>query len=169
MAIAKLLKDINLFVDGRGHAGKVDEFDPPKLTVKTEDFRPGGMDMPVKVDMGMEPMECKFTLSSADRETLKLFGLVKGEPTPLTLRGSQEDDRTGEAEAVVHHLRGRITEVDWGTWKPGEKGPCTLMAALRYYKVEVGGEVTIEIDPENMKRVIDGVDQLAERRAALGI
>ena len=168
MPVAKLLKDINLFVDGRGYMGKVDEFDPPKLTVKTEEFRAGGMDMPVEVDMGMEKLECKVVISKADRESLKLFGLTQGSSTPVTLRGSQEGE-DGAVEAVAHHVRGRIKEVDWGTWKPGEKGPCTLMVAGRYYKLEVDGDTVIEIDPVNMVRIIDGTDQLAARRAALGI
>ena len=34
MAIARLLKNISLFVDGRGYAGEMDQFDLPKLTVK---------------------------------------------------------------------------------------------------------------------------------------
>ena len=46
MTVIRLLKNINLFIDGRGYAGKVDEFDPPKLTIKTEEFRAGGMDAP---------------------------------------------------------------------------------------------------------------------------
>ena len=43
------------------------------------------------------------------------------------------------------------------------------MVALRYYKLEIGGETIHEIDAENMKRVINGVDQLEKRRAALGL
>ena len=33
--MAKILKNFNLFVDGRGYAGKADEVTPPKLTIKT--------------------------------------------------------------------------------------------------------------------------------------
>ncbi len=168
MAIPKLLKDVSLFIDGKGYAGNVEEFDLPKLTVKTEEHRAGGMDVPLEIDMGMEKLEATVSLSNADRDALKLFGLAPGSLVPLTLRGSQEDEG-GDAEPVVHTLRGQLKEVDWGTWKSGEKAPCKLMVALRYYKLEVGGEIIHGIDAENMKRVINGVDQLEKRRQALGL
>lgn len=40
---------------------------------------------------------------------------------------------------------------------------------MTYYKLEIDGRVMFEIDPVNCVRVIDGVDQLAAERAALGI
>lgn len=168
MAIVKVLKDVSLFIDGKGYAGNVEEFEPPKLAVKTEEHRAGGMDVPLEIDMGMEKLEATVSLSNADRDALKMFGLAPGTLVPLTLRGSQEDE-LGDAESVVHTLRGKLKEVDWGTWKSGEKAPCKLMVALRYYKLEIGGETIHEIDAENMKRVINGVDQLEKRRAALGL
>ena len=41
--------------------------------------------------------------------------------------------------------------------------------ALTYYKLEVGGRLIYEIDMVGMVLVIDGVDQLAEERSALGL
>ena len=49
-----ILKNMSLFVDGRGYAGNVDELNLPKLALKTEEFRGGGMDAPIEIDMGME-------------------------------------------------------------------------------------------------------------------
>lgn len=168
MPVQRLLKNISLFIDGRGYAGKVDEFDPPKLTVKTEEFRAGGMDAPLEVDMGMEKLEAGLTLSGVDSGALKLFGLTTGSFAPMTLRGASQGE-TGEVEAAVIQLRGQVKEVDWGTWTPGEKAPVKLMVGVRYYKLEIAGEIVHEIDVENMKRVIDGTDQLAELRSALGL
>jgi phage tail tube protein FII len=37
------------------------------------------------------------------------------------------------------------------------------------YSLEIDGRKLIEIDVDNMTRVIDGVDKLAEVRSALGI
>ncbi len=164
----KILKDISLFIDGRGYAGNIEEFEPPKLTLKTEEHRGGGMDVPAEIDMGMEALTAGITLSHAAREALKLFGLAPGSQTPMTLRGSQES-QTGEVEGVIYSLRGTFKESDPGTWKPGEKAPQKLMMALRYYKLEIGGETIHEIDVEGGKRVINGTDQLAERRRALGL
>lgn len=168
MPIAKLRKEINLFVDGRGYAGRVTEFDPPKLSVKTEEHRAGGMDAPLEIDMGLEKLECMLTLADFDADALKSFGLI-GDSVAVSLRGAQQDRKTGATEALVYQLRGRFREVDPGTWKPGEASPLKLTAALEYYKLEVGGETIHEIDVINMVRVIDGTDQMEAMRQALGL
>jgi P2 family phage contractile tail tube protein len=81
-----VLKNMSLFVDGRGYAGNIEELNLPKLTMKTEEFRAGGMDAPVEVDMGMEKLECDFTLTRFDKDLLKLFGLAPGNTVSLTER-----------------------------------------------------------------------------------
>ena len=168
MAIESVLRDINLFVDGRGYAGKVMEFTLPKLTVKTEEFRAGGMDAPVELDMGMEKLECDFSIDSVDADALRQFGLAQGEQPPLTFRGAVQD-RDGTTEAVIVRTRGQIKEVDYGSWKPGEKATLKFMAACDYYQLQIDGVTIHEIDVENMTRIIDGVDQVAARRTALGL
>ena len=49
--MTKILKNFNLFVDGRGYAGRTEEVTPPKLTIKTEELRAGGMDAPISIDL----------------------------------------------------------------------------------------------------------------------
>lgn len=43
------------------------------------------------------------------------------------------------------------------------------MMAVRRYRLEIDGRIVHDIDAERMVRVVDGVDQLAGQRAALGI
>lgn len=166
--ITDVLKNMNLFVDGRGHAGKVDELNPPKLTLKTEEHRAGGMDAPVELDMGMEKLETDFTLSSFDKEVLKQFGLAPGSQIPLTIRGALESE-DGTVTPVIINLRGKIKELDFGSWKPGDKAQLKAVVALRYYKLTHGQDVVHEIDAEGMIRTVNGVDQLAGQRTALGL
>ena len=168
MAIQDVLKNLTLFVDGRGYAGKVEEVELPKLTVKTEEFRAGGMDAPVEVELGMEKMETSFTLNSYSAETLKLFGLAPGNHKPLTIKGTllSED---GSEKPIAINLRGMLREVDMGTWKPGEKGTLKMAMAVSYYKLTHDGQVIYEIDPVNMIRAINGTDQLAQTRTNLGL
>ncbi len=164
----QILKNMSLFVDGRGYAGNVEELTPPKLTMKTEEFRGGGMDAPVDVEMGMEKLECEFTLTKFDKEILKLFGLAAGNVTNMTMRGHIESD-DGTTAPVVINLRGKAREIDYGTWKAGDKATLKAVVSLRYYKLTHDGEVVHEIDVPGMKRVIAGVDQLAATRANLGL
>ena len=163
-----ILKNMALFVDGRGFAGNVEELTLPKLTLKTEEFRNGGMDAPIEVEIGMEKLESEFTLTRFDKNVLKLFGLAPGQLTPLTIRGAVISD-DGTQTAVVVNLQGIVREMDPGNWKPGEKATLKIMMALRYYKLTHGGDVVHEIDIPNMVRTIGGVDQLSAVRSALGI
>ncbi|PLV26388.1 phage major tail tube protein, partial [Pseudomonas guariconensis] len=75
----------------------------------------------------------------------------------------------GKITPVVVTLRGSLKEVDMGDWKSGDKAEFKHSVAVTYYKLEVEGRVIYEIDPLGMKRVIDGVDQLAAQRQALGL
>lgn len=166
--IQDILRNLNLFVDGRGYAGRVDELTPPKLAVKTEEHRAGGMDAPVEIDMGLEKLECAFATSGIDPDVLKLWGVNAGTQVPLTFRGAlQAED--GKVKALVIHARGQVRELDFGSWKPGEKAPLKATLACRYYKLELDGQTLHEVDAENMIRIVDGVDQLAAMRQALGL
>lgn len=165
--IPKILKNFNLFIDGRGYVGKVEEVNLPKLNIKTEEFRAGGMDAPAMIDMGVEKLEGSFTLLEYDKDVLKQFGLVGGNAVQVTLRGALQDDTT--VSAMVVKLRGMYTEMDMGKLSAGEKGTMQCTIACRYYSLEMDGEKLIEIDIDNMTRVIGGQDKLAEVRKALGI
>jgi len=169
MAIENILKNLNLFVDGRGFAGKVTEIELPKLTMKTSEYRAGGMDAPVEVEMGMEKLETTFTLNGYDPEVLKLFGLAPGNSKSLTLRGTLINQETGVQQPILINLRGMMREVDMGTWKPGEDATLKISVALTYYKLAHNGVVIYEIDPAGMKRIINGVDQLLQTRIHLGV
>ena len=166
--IVDILRNVNMFVDGNGYVGRVDEVMLPKLTIKTEEFRAGGMDAPVELDQGMEKLECTLTTSGVDQVLLERFGVVIGEMVPVTFRGAlRSEDAT--VKPAVAQVRGRVKEIDFGTWKPGEKVPMKAMIAVRYYKFELAGAILHEIDVEAMIRTINGVDQLAELRDALGV
>ena len=101
-----------MFVDGRGYAGRAEEVSPPKLSIKTEELRAGGMDAPISIDMGMEKLEASFSLVEYDPEILKQFGVVSGNAVQLTLRGALTDDET--TSPMIIKLQGMFTEVDMG-------------------------------------------------------
>jgi len=164
--IPKILKNFNLFIDGRGYVGKCEEVNPPKLNIKTEEFRAGGMDSPVMVDMGVEKIEASFTLLEYDKDVLKQFGLVSGNAVAVTIRGALQDDTT---VSPIIKLRGMYTEMDMGKISAGEKGTLQCTIACRYYSLEIDGQQLIEIDIDNMTRKIGGQDKLVDVRKALGI
>ena len=75
----------------------------------------------------------------------------------------------GTVRGVEARVRGYVREIDWGTWKSGEKAPLKCMMAVRYFRLAHDGDVLHEIDVDNMKRIVNGQDQLEAQREALGI
>ncbi|PYY83603.1 phage major tail tube protein [Pseudomonas sp. TKO26] len=166
--IPETLANMNLFVDGISFQGDVPSLTLPKLTLKTEEHRVGGMDVPVELDMGMEKQEAGFTTTGVRRESLKMFGLADGSGFNGVFRGAFKGLK-GKVTPVIVTLRGLLKEVDMGDWKSGDKAEIKHNVALNYYKLEVDGRLIYEIDALGMKRVINGVDQLAAQRSALGL
>ena len=166
--IPQTLSNLNLFVDGVSFQGDVPSLTLPKLTLKMEEHRGGGMDAPVELDMGMEKQEANFTTTGVRRESLKFFGLADGTAFNGTFRGAYKGLK-GKVTPVIVTLRGTLKEVDMGDWKPGDKAEIKHSIGLTYYKLEVDGRTVYEIDPIGMRRVINGVDQLAAQRSALGL
>lgn len=168
MAARDIRKNLNAFVNGYGYAGQVEEVNPPKLALKTEEFRAGGMEAPIELTMGMEKLEADFTLIAYDAKVLAAFGVAEGFTVPFVIREALESV-DGTVTAVVHTMTGKIKSMDPGTSKPGEKTSLKISMALNYYSLNHGGTVVQEIDVENMIHVVNGTDQLAAIRTALGM
>ncbi|KVH43541.1 phage major tail tube protein [Burkholderia diffusa] len=166
--IPETLYNCNTFVDGRSYAGRATSMTPPKLKLKTDDFRAGGMDAAVKVNQGMEALEASFAMATMEYDVLKFFGLVDQGAFNGVFRAVFKD-RSGNSKSVVVYLRGMLYEVDPGEWKPGDKVDAKFNVSCDYYKLEIDGAIVHEIDIFACKRVINGVDQLADVRKKLGM
>ena len=166
--IPQVLSNTNLFVDGISFSGDVPSLTLPKMTLKTEGHRGGGMAGEIEMDMGLEKMEANWTTTGVRRESLKYFGLSDQTGCNAVFRGSFKGLK-GQITPVIATLRGLLKEVDMGDWKAGDKAEIKHAMAVSYYKLEINGTVMYEIDMVNAVRVIDGVDQLAEERSALGL
>lgn len=166
--IPQMLSNTNLFVDGVSFAGDVPSLTLPKLTLKTEAHRGGGMAGEIEMDMGLEKLEASWTSTGVRREMMKYFGLSDQIGCNAVFRGAFKGLK-GQITPVIATLRGMLKEVDPGDWKAGDKAEMKYAMAVTYYKLEIDGRVMYEIDMVNAVRVIDGVDQLAAERSALGL
>ena len=127
--IPRVLKNFSLFVDGRGLAGTIQTLTLPTLTTKMEEFRGGGMDAPVELDMGMEKLEGTFELAEYNPDIIALFGLASAD-TRLTARGAMRRDGENAVAAVVN-MTGSIKELDPGDWTAGDMSTGTFGRTLR--------------------------------------
>ena len=79
MSLPRKLKNMNLFNEGESYLGQIKTVVLPKLTRKMEDYRGGGMNAPLKIDMGMgdDGLVLESTFGGLDLLTLRQFGLEK--------------------------------------------------------------------------------------------
>lgn len=170
MALPKKIKNFNQFIDGVGYAGRATEVELPKLSRKMEEYRAGGMDGPVDIDMGQEKLEGNITLAEFSRAILEQHAITGVDGVGMRFRGAAvSDDASGTTDAIEIVMRGRFKEIDMGTVKAGEDTPMKIAYTLSYYKYMVNGDTIIEIDLVNMICMVNGVDRLAEQRNALGL
>ncbi|SHO57782.1 phage major tail tube protein [Vibrio quintilis] len=169
--LPQVIRGMSLFVgsgnDARGYAGVIEEVTPPKMTIKTEEFRAGGMDAPLEIDLGMNKLECSFTIANYDPTLFKAYGLVPGEMVTCTLKGAIEED--GTTVPVEMTMTGSWKEVDFGSWKSGQKVQLKVAIALKNYKLQINGEEQLFIDVQGMIRRVKGTDKLEATRKALKI
>lgn len=169
MGLPRKIKNFATFVDGTSYVGEMPEVTLPKLARKTEDYRSGGMNGPVKTDQGMEGLETELTAAGYMKELFTSWGTLRHDGVLLRFAGALQGDDSENVEALEVVMRGRFVEIDPGNTKAGEGTALKYKAALSYYKMTINGETLIEIDFVNMIEMVSGVDRLAEVRAALGI
>lgn len=166
MILPRVLKNFEILIDGRSFGGRADEVKLPSLSVVTEDHRGGAMDIPVKLDMGMEPLVAEVTLAEHSLDVYALFGRKAGVQPQVVFRGYQEDEN-GNTGLIIVTMRGRVNKLDSDSVKVGQKNMITATIDVSYYKAQIDGVVVHEIDPANINRTIDGVNQLSEMKGAL--
>ena len=171
MALAtmpRVMKNFSITVAGRGYIGIAEEVRLPDLRLKIDEHRGAGMDMPIPIDLGMEKIDIGFTLAEHNEDVFKYFGLVNQNAVAVTFRGAMRDDTTPAVPYIIT-AQGMYQEIRQGTIRNGDRNRLEAMISCRYYLLSIGGVNLIEIDADNFIRSINGVDQLADMRQALGM
>lgn len=171
MALPHKLKNMNLFFNGDNWQGKAEEITLPKLTRKLEAYRAGGMNGAAHVDLGLEDdaLGMEMTLGGVEAQLYKQWGIAEIDGVPLRFAGAYQRDDTGEVTACEVVVRGRLSEIDPGSAKQGDNTQVKFSFKPTYYRLVWNGADLIEIDVVNMVEKVDGVDRLAEQRAAIGL
>ena len=167
--IAQQAQNLNVFLGGIGWAGKVKSYTPPPLEETIEDYKNGALNGSIPLVMGQEPMTTEVVFNGHHKEVYTTWGLRNGYETEIKVRGALED-WTGEITPVEFLTTGRVSMVTPDAWLgEGEIPTVTLTQRPHYYKITMGGTDLIEIDVPNVVQKINGIDQLEEIRAAIGL
>ncbi len=164
MAIPRVIRNFNAFVDGISYFGIATEAKLPQLKIMTEAHRGAGMDGPVGIDMGVEGMTAEITLAEWKPELL----VKTGTQQRFVLRPAQVGD-AGDVDTIIASLGGLVTSAETGDLKPGTNATLKLTMDVRSYRLEVNGVVMHDVDLVNGRRLVGGVDQLADIRRAMGV
>lgn len=164
MALPRVIKNFNAFVDGISYFGLATEAKLPAAKLQTEAHRGAGMDGPVGIDVGMEGLSAEISFAEWSPALLKKLGRQER----FVLRPGMQSPTDGSATTVIATLSGLVSANDYGDLKPGTGSTLKLTMDVRAYKLEVDGETVLEIDLVNAIRRIGGTDQLAEMRRAMG-
>lgn len=166
MTLPRTIRNFNAFVDGFSYFGLALEAKLPQPKIQTEAHRGAGMDGPVGQDVGMEALSAEVTFSEHRRELLTMFGTTDKK---LVLRPAQVAPDGPSADTIIASIGGLVTVAETSDLKPGANSPLKLIWDVRYYRLEMNGIEIYEIDLVAGIRRINGVDQLAGIRRAMGI
>jgi len=169
MALPNSLKNFNAYIDGNNYMGVVEEVKLPKLSRKMEDFRGGGMDGPVNIDVGQEKLELEVVCGGFVLDAYKVYGSSKAAGVLVRFAGAYQRDDTAAVQAVEIVCRGRFGEIDPGDAKGGDKGKTTLKLSASYYKLTVDSADVVEIDLLSFLFKVNGVDMYEAQRKAIGL
>lgn len=161
----RTIRNFNAFIDGTSYFGRVLDAKLPALTLQTEEHRGAGMDAPIAIDMGQQAMTSELNFAEWSPELITLFGRKQR----VVLRPGAMGEDDFEATSYIATIGGRWSGVDPSQMKPGQAAPLKLMCSVDYFRLERDGTELVEIDVENGKRVIGGIDQLGGIRQAMGL
>lgn len=122
MAMPRKLKNLNLFNDANSYLGVVKTITLPPLGRKMEAYRGGGMNGPVKADLGFsdDGIQLEWKTGGLDLISLRQFGAVNAAAIGLRFSGSFQQDDTGEVSIVEIVLRGRHETIEMGDAQAGK-------------------------------------------------
>ena len=169
MGLPAKLKNFNCFGNGSSWIGLIPEVELPKLTLKTEEYRGGGMLAPVDVDMGLEKLTMGIKAGGLVVDLMRQFGAIGIDRQMLRFNGAYQEDADGAVKAAELIVLGKHTEFDPGSAKVGDNTEWSVKSTLSYLKWSVSGRVEVEIDVLNCIFVTGGIDRYAEIRAAMGL
>jgi P2 family phage contractile tail tube protein len=144
--------------------GQVSEMTIPPFKVKTEKARNAGMVMEREIPMGWERENAKFKMAALDPATVGAINGMAGTTDTLMITGALVDE-DGTTNNVTCYLRGYLKDVDFGSWKAGDKAETDYTFVWEYLKLEIGGSEMIEADDFNVS--VAGQSQTADIRSAL--
>lgn len=152
-------------INGKKYAGNVEDITLCDVSIMTEDFRAGGMNSAIVLDMGAELSEFSVSLTCCSEELLALRGTHATIVANMQLQSELSPLVFKQFKVTAYGL---ITNVKFDNVKYGSLTKLSVvMKKPEFFEEMINNEVKTLIDVKNVIRVIGGIDQLAISRLAL--
>lgn len=165
-----IIQGFTMFMDGLDFGIDCEEVDLPMPNPMTQEYRGGGMDLAVNQPMAaIEALEVTVKMAGQNPDIMSRVALAPGRTTRITFRGGVLRELDGGIAAHVCIVEGAINGGTRDRWSRGEKvGFEFTVNGIRYFRYEADTRVINELQAWPPRRVINGVNQLAELNTALG-
>ncbi|MET0465329.1 MAG: phage major tail tube protein [Chitinophagaceae bacterium] len=164
--VPKLINNFAIYADGFSAGASGTRFMLPDLKLKVKEHQGGGMFTPTDIVVGSEKLMATFDLVQYEAAFLALLGRENVQYTVRMYgRGS-----TGDEQTVVGYFTGKLIEQTGREHTVGESEyKLTHSITLTHYALEVDGAIVHDIDVQNGKFIIGGVDLCGGMNEALGL
>lgn len=161
----------NIYIDGESHLGKGLEVELPSIEQVTAEHKGLGQVGIAEYFAGFAKMEATIKWAAIYSDIYSLtanpFAVrqlqIRANIDVITSQGVEEQ------VPYVAYVNGSFKKMDGGTFKQQENVELESMMTVNSFKIEIGGEEKVEFDVLANIYKVDGVDQLAQYRANLGI
>lgn len=143
----------------------------PALEEVTGEWAPGGGIGSVELGTGrLKPLQAGFKLKGQTPDVMVSFGLGDKRRQNYTAYGALRDKRTGGVSQSKAIILGRMTKVEGDEFKSGElAGYDYALTEIFHYELYIAGREIYYFDYLNSTWRVDGADQNADVRQALGL
>ncbi|GIO09670.1 phage major tail tube protein [Brevibacillus reuszeri] len=170
--VPERLTNFRIYLDGSNDLKGVADLQLPSFEPMTDTVKGAGIGGEYEAPTIGHFQSMKLTINwrSVTRE---MFSLLRQKGQRLDCRGAFQDYDAGKATRVTRSVRvvvqGPTTKVDPGKYEVGSSSDGSAEIEVMYLKIEIEGRTVVELDKLNFVFMVDGEDQFADVRKALGM
>lgn len=166
------LTNCNVYLDGTSHVGKAEEIEMPEVVAKMADHKALGLIGDLEFwTGGIEKMSAKIKWNAFYKDVYKKMA-HPGKALKFMVRGALQTHSSNGLESTVPYvvyMTAFSKRLPTGSFKALDNSEFPSEFNVNYVKVEVNGAEVLEVDVLANIYKVDGVDILADYRAALGL
>ena len=159
------ISNVNVFIDGIGHLGVVEEVKLPEIKQKLESVNVGGIERDIQTGI-LEKMEAEITLTEYSPIVYAAMAANIDSGFPVLFVCKANIVQGGKKKGVIAIIAGDITVTD-NSLKGGETSKRTIKVSVRKYIWEIDGKQGVMVDVDNLIAIIDGIDVLSDLKKNL--